>query len=509
MLLFSQSGMPLHDSIFQGAGVPLWVSSYGVRSPFGEDILTGFGMGELKALGSDALEQAKTQAMDDLVRKIRVRITSEVTSRQSASALHSSSYVSSVTKSTASLQLPNVAFLVKEYEGISYALAYVKRATLISEFSDLARSSSNRILLSVKDAGEKERRGDNAAAAEAYLLCLPEFDKLYESYSLVHTLSPSTLPAFFAGLDTSSMKNWDDVTALEQNLRQKIDTLTGLASDSFDEALEKIVILLKKQGLSSGNFLSPAFTYQQTDFSSPFGQYVAVKLSGLLNEKLPKGNTQYIVQGSYWIHTDDVELFTLVRLSQQPANVVGSVSATFPRNSAPRNYELEPQNHEQALQDLMEFEEGAMTDGGIHLDIWTSKGKSEDAQVYIEGEKLNLYIRVNQPCTLQITYILATSEKVLLEEGFFIGIDKVNRVVRYPYSFDVVPPLGVERLIVTAFSGTPPIPAVRPTFIEGEQYMIFDSVKDVVAQARGLRKSDSADAPRTGEAQLAITTIPK
>lgn len=107
-----------------------------------------------------------------------------------------------------------------------------------------------------------------------------------------------------------------------------------------------------------------------------------------MNEKLPKGNTQYIVQGSYWIHTDDVELFTLVRLSQQPANVVGSVSATFPRNSAPRNYGLEPQNHEQALQDLMEFEEGAMTDGGIHLDIWTSKGKSEDAQVYIEGENL-------------------------------------------------------------------------------------------------------------------------
>lgn len=269
MLLFSQSGMPLHDSIFQEAGVPLWVSSYGVRSPFGEDILTGFGMGESKTLGSDALEQAKTQAMDDLVRKIRVRITSEVTSRQSASALHSSSYVSSVTKSTASLQLPNVAFLVKEYEGISYALAYVKRATLISEFSDLARSSSNRILLSVKDAGEKERRGDNAAAAEAYLLCLPEFDKLYESYSLVHTLSPSTLPAFFAGLDTSSMKNWDDVTALEQELRQKIDTLMGLASDSFDEALEKIVILLKNKGFLPGTFFLPLLRTSRPIFPVP------------------------------------------------------------------------------------------------------------------------------------------------------------------------------------------------------------------------------------------------
>ena len=143
--------------------------------------------------------------------------------------------------------------------------------------------------------------------------------------------------------------------------------------------------------------------------------------------------------------------------------------------------------------------------------IWTNKGNSNENLVFTEGEELQLYFRVNQPAFLQLTYDLATGEKVLLEKSFYIGVDKVNRVVKLPYAFEVVPPLGVEHLIVTAFSNQPPEPNTIITTIDGERYEVFTTAKEAVAQARGLKKMQqetTSEIIKVGEAFVTITTIP-
>lgn len=125
---------------------------------------------------------------------------------------------------------------------------------------------------------------------------------------------------------------------------------------------------------------------------------------------------------------------------------------------------------------------------------------------------MQLYFRVNQPAFLQITYNLATGEKVLLEKSFYIGMDKVNRVVKLPYGFEVIPPLGVERLIVTAFSRQPPPPNTRIAEIEGERYEVFADTNAVVAQTRGLKKKQDNSGEETmkvGETMVTLTTVPR
>ncbi|MCG8113267.1 MAG: hypothetical protein N0E59_21155, partial [Candidatus Thiodiazotropha taylori] len=90
--------------------------------------------------------------------------------------------------------------------------------------------------------------------------------------------------------------------------------------------------------------------------------------------------------------------------------------------------------------------------------------------------------------------------------GFYIGSDRVNRTVELPYTFEVVPPFGVENLIVTAFSVKPPPPATIPKRIDGELYQVFNSVKKAISASRGLRRKQGSEV-RVGEVMLTLTTM--
>ena len=488
--------------------LPHWVTSYGTHTPFNEQAVTGFGMFKINGSEAEALDAAKNQALDDLARRIRVKISSEIFTRETDTGDSYNSYISTVTKSTASLQIPNVEFLIEKDRNSVYALAYTDKADLINEFSGKIHSALLSITENIKIAEQEENSGANMSAVQRYIMCLPYFLDVYESYSLIRTVSSTEAPTVFSSLDVESITTLQKVVALEQMVKRKIDELKGLEETSLDRALEKIVFILKEQNVTSGNLQTSAITFQNTDFSSPFGQYAAQKLRQVLQSTLPYSPEKKVVQSSYWIQGDRVELLVQARLPNSGGKVIGNASAVFPLEAIPAGYAITPRNHVQALLDLMDFEEDAISDGGIHVDMWTNKGRSEDVLVFREGEELELFFRINQPCTLQITYVLATGEKVLLEERFYIGIDRVNRVVRYPYAFEVVPPFGVERLIVTAFSGTPPEPNVLPRIIQGEEYMVFDNVRAAVAETRGLKKKDTTGELRVGETQIGITTVP-
>ncbi|OQY31151.1 MAG: hypothetical protein B6241_14745 [Spirochaetaceae bacterium 4572_59] len=77
-----------------------------------------------------------------------------------------------------------------------------------------------------------------------------------------------------------------------------------------------------------------------------------------------------------------------------------------------------------------------------------------------------------------------------------------------PYEFEVQPPFGVEQLIVTAFNFEPPAPATHMETIDGYDYDIFGSVKEVVANTRGLGAVHKQDPEkRVDEAFMNLTTL--
>ena len=91
---------------------------------------------------------------------------------------------------------------------------------------------------------------------------------------------------------------------------------------------------------------------------------------------------------------------------------------------------LVPDNTDQAIRNEQLLIGNAVTGGGLSVKVWTNKGRDQEVLVFEEGEEVQFYVRVNQ-------------------------------IVALPYQFMVVPPFGVERLIVTGYSQEPP-PADTP-----------------------------------------------
>ena len=250
--------------------------------------------------------------------------------------------------------------------------------------------------------------------------------------------------------------------------------------------------------------------YQNGDFSSSFGDRFAYQLEEQLAQT-PNGERaagSAVVRGSYWVDEELVDVHLTVRSTTSGA-VLASVGTTFPF-AGMDILTLRPANVDSAFEDGRMLMDDRIVDGGIDIEVWTDRGRNERSLVFTEGEELQFYFKVNEPAFLQISYVLVTGETILLEESFYIGIDRVNRVVAYPYKFQVVPPFGVERLIVTAHSGEPPKPEVRPQELYGQWYEVFSSTEAVVAGTRGIARANQRQegtGARVGEASLVVTTM--
>lgn len=505
-LLFAVSSTIFSDSM------PDWVREGGMKTPFSDRLyITGFGMGGLEDGSAAAVEAAKNGALDDLIRKIRVQVTSAVTVETADSGRESSTSVSMVSRSTSHMKLANVDFLMEKDRKNQFALAYASKADLRSFYLDRGKNALTKVLNEIEGLEADEKSGRSAGALEGYINLLPLFPEIVESRTIYNVLMGGSYGSrFFDVLGIDKVKSVEDLYILEQFTRRRIDELQKSPVRDFDSALEKIVVMLSTQAVKGSNIIVPSLLYQSSDFSSSFGSFASRKLDALVSNRLSGGKEKLVLKGTYWEKGDDVDIY-LIAQSVDTGDKLGSGYASFPAASIPKGYELEPQNADEALKAQYAIAEGAIVDGGLQVEVWTNRGRNEDVLVFTGGENLTLYFKVNQPAFLQVAYNLSTGEKVLLEEAFYIGMDKVNQVVRYPYDFEVVPPFGVERLMIAAFSKKPPPPNVVIDYIEGERYEVFSDTKDVVAQTRGLKKKQESGSTdiKVGEAFLTLTTMPK
>ena len=503
------------SSLFLGAVVhfsfslPGWADSFGTETPYSRELyITGFGVCDVEIEDTDALAAAKHNALEDLIRKIKVQVTSSIVSKTIESDTRSSTSVSMVNQSISNMRLTGVHYEIARDTHNTFALAYVSKNKLSNFYIDKGRTLIGKIEYGLEEAEKQEQKGETAQALESYITILPLFPELIEYYSIYQVIKEKDSPDYFDSL--GSDVSLSSIIALEVKTKSKLKELETRKTSNFTNALDTIAFILKQQGIKSGNLIIPPLLYRDTDFSSVFGSYASQHLDAVLHAALPKGGEKTVVRGTYWERDTVIEIY-LVAQSAATGEKTGAAVATFPHSSIAEAYSLKPENFEEAMKTRKELSEGAITDGGINIEIWTNKGNSNESLVFTEGEDLQLYFRVNQPAFLQLTYDLATGEKVLLEKSFYIGVDKVNRVVKLPYAFEVVPPLGVEHLIVTAFSNQPPEPNTNITTIDGERYEVFASAKEAVAQARGLKKiqeETNSEMTKVGEAFVTITTIP-
>lgn len=484
-----------------------WIESYGTSTPFDKNYITGFGMQVTRGNRSETLEAVKTQALNDLSKKISVSVSSNTIHNLNETNSGLKESFSRSNKSSSRMVLSRPEYLIETIDNIIYVLAYVKKNDIVRDANESIKLKLNSIVSEIKHCNNLISQEKEIEAVNKLISILPYFSEIENSFSVLTSIGNSGVGVVFNDFNDNNIYEYRDVIELKIFVENKIDEIKNFKSTSLENSLQKAAFILIEQGVNASEILFPAFTYKNTDYSSSFGQYASNKFKNLYYKNSKPDNNKIVIEGTYWDSEDDIEL--LIDAVTINGEVVGSVSVTFPKISIPKGYSITPKNHKQALVDLKDFNNEALTDGGIYVDFWTNKGRNEDVLIYNEGDELSLFIRVNQPCITQITYILATGEKILLEEGFYIGVDKVNMVVEYPFTFRVAPPFGIERLIITAFSKEPPKPNVSPKIIDGETYMVFDSVGEVVLMTRGLiKKQKGSLKDRTGEAQLAITTMP-
>ena len=158
--------------------------------------------------------------------------------------------------------------------------------------------------------------------------------------------------------------------------------------------------------------------------------------------------------------------------------------------------------------------------GGLEVDIWTDSGRGPLR--YIDGDKVTVYARVNQPAYLRLLNTHADQKRALLLDNFYIGPDQVNKEVRIGM-FSCASPLGVEFLNVAA--RTEEFPDIETFKEDGYLYLIEKDPEKVIEQFRGLKpipreKNDGNfigpkpiidEQPdfQQSEAQLVITTMEK
>ena len=495
LLLFSQSF----------AAAPDWVKTFGVDSPYStEEFLTGFAM--VNRNEDNSLLKAREISLGDLTGKIETKVYSDITLRESDGTDGYSSSSSMLTRCTVDITVSGVDFDVFEDRTHFYTLAFIPISELLAFYINNASILFLDINSSYNNAQGYINENKSASALSELYDAKKNIINFYEQFSLYTAINPHAGESSFFQ-DINNLNNLQSFKNLENDISIILEKLEDPYSINFDQAIDKISVILKRQGISGGNINVPPFNFEQTSFSSEFGRYGSSLLQSSLMETLDRSSETLTFRSNYWVQ-DKLIHMTVLAINED-GEKLAQASVRFPYDSSIDFYELKPQNFEESMIALREFADGALTDGGLNIDIWTNKGRDEDSPVYENGETLQLFMRVNQPSFLQITYHLATGQSVLLEKSFYIGMDKVNRTVKLPYDFEVQPPLGIEQLIVTAYSIEPPEANTILEYIDGEEYEVFSSMTAITEQSRGLRKKQEENTTdvRMGEALINLTTI--
>jgi hypothetical protein len=465
--------------------------------------LTGFG--SVEKWESDALESARLRALDDLVRKVRVSIKSELVSESQDDGSRAAGSFTSLTRSTSELEVAQPQFLTDQDSRRYYVLAYVRVADLSESYLAELEDTAAALRQETTSIEEHIAAGRISAAEESLRSATTLLEQIASDLTVVSSLerlAPRSTEEVIARRTASIEERTREAAEL---IRSSSTRIQEFVPHSFEGLVSYLSNRLELGERRIANTIP--FRYENTDFTSEFGARLSQALASSLRQSASGREAPVVLEGAYWVDEGSLEVIARLR-DPETAEVLSSSRVNAERGAA-GGRDIEATNAQSAAASQQTLIGDAIVDGGISLEVWTNKGRQQDVLAFEEGEEVQFYFRVNQPSHLRLTYQLATGDMVLLEEEFYIGSDRVNRIVALPYTFTVVPPFGVERLVVTASSEEQEEPRTEIRTIGGQRYEVFVSTEAPLVRTRGLVKTQqpSSDAPRVAEATVTITTM--
>ena len=494
--------------LFLQAETPDWVKNQGKSTTYSEmRYLTGFGMAKLEKNGNkaDVGQRASDYAKKNLIEKIRVNVSSNVISKNEESEKKYSTYFSSAVQSTASMDLQGLETQIyfDDDENIMYALAVVSRENIAAVYDKRASDFRSEIEEHMANGKKYDEQNQRAKALEEYLACYPLFRQLEEAETILMAAETN---------QTKSMKELDGAVSTQQismnQVRQAVDKLVQRPINTTEDLAWYLTYALKGQiDLQGKSILVAPFTYQDTKMASPFSRYfkqsleskaVEVgqwnivqqtadfqpKMGNIAKEYAQASGANYILTGTYWELPQGVKVQAVLR-NVGDSKLVASVEQVLPGAVVQSSGQsIKPQNFKEAFADQKDFKSGEVVGAGLNIEVWTNKGV--DNLIFTKGERMNVFVRANLPCYIRFIYHLASGQRTLLLDSYYIDDSKVNKVCQIPPGgeFECDAPFGSE--VLQVFARTEQFDPVVTVDKDGYKYLQEDLKKFLVA-TRGFK----------------------
>lgn len=489
------------------AQTPDWVNDQGKSANYPQShFLTGYGVGGAKNnAGKENLKNITiSNARKNLIEKVRVSIQSTVASKSEETGDNYSSFFSSATQSTSNLEIQGLETetYYDDNEQVMNAFVFVKRDNLVSLYEGKVKSLKKEIEGKIRIAKTLEEQKKSTHALNEYLSCYPLVRQLEESQSILTCVKISNS---LNELQQSAAAN--EITI--DLIRIAVTNLIQRPLITIDDLAWFLVYQLKDQAeqKDSGKLqvLVTPLVYQDTKMGSSFSRYFNQVIEQKLHEvalwdAVQQSNAPFVLSGSYWEQNNTVKFIVNVR-NIKDGRIIASAEAAIPSTViATVNRSLKPENYKSALIDQKIFATGETAGGGLTVEAWTNK--EIQGNLYTEGEKMKVNVRVNMPCYIRFIYHLADGKRALLYDEYFMDASKVNMAYEIPQEFECSAPFGSE--VLQIFARTDKYDQVATENIDGYDCLKND-LQTFVVNTRGMKLAK----PKTmqTETRINITTM--
>lgn len=323
---------------------------------------------------------------------------------------------------------------------------------------------------------------------------------------------------------------------------KSVELKIKLVLDNPETTLAARVLALAKDAGQPVTVAIAKASYQDTDLSSEFGEYLIQKIEAIMGqervlynvvaqkvfrEELKKaqipiedclsgrfsGLTASALSGlsglvfaRYWEKGDKAEI-KLELIQVGAGTILGSSSLELPKSVFPGAISYQPGNELIAGEGLKAFASSGPA-GDFKVKVWADKG---EGSIYNEGELITFHFRSNKDCYVYLYHMDASGAVKLLFPNSFTRDNRVkaNHVNSIPddtmnFDFQITEPLGAE--MVKAFASLQPIKDLE---IQPDESGFREIGRIMDQKTRGLIERSIQAVAREGYAEntCVITTV--
>lgn len=384
----------------------------------------------------------------------------------------------------------------------AYGFAYAKRSDVIDNYNGKANQAIKDIEASIEKGDNQKNAGRTEDALKSYMECNAFFRVAEEALSIMFVLQrvgDSSIEKTSESLKSLKLQQDERLGAIQNNKDMDIGEAALLLATAY--ASQNDII---KEPIRLGNIsfkdteMGSAFSRR---FYSSFEQKLATNTTLDIRTSVPPGsNYNQLLTGTYWEDGDYLKIITSIRNTATGKTIYSAESKVSKAKLSALGINYKPENFAEAHSKMLQFKKDDIIGGGLNLEVWTSKG--QDNLMFTGGERMKLYIRVNQECYVRFVYHMADGSQVMLLDNYYVGTNAVNKVYEIPYEFECAEPYGVEILQVNAQNKE--FEALNTVNQYGYDFIV-DDLSSVLVKTRGFKRVETIKPIKT-ETRMTITT---